>query len=31
MPPTKLLYLEDFNLLNFEAKVLDVLEENDSK
>src|SRR3989344_6152860 len=28
MPPTKLLYLEDFNLLNFEARVLDVLEEN---
>lgn len=28
MEPTKLLYLEDFNLLNREAKVIDVLEEN---
>ena len=28
MSPTKLLYLEDFNLLNFEARILDVLEEN---
>ena len=28
MEPTKLLYLEDFNLLNTEARIIDVLEEN---
>ena len=28
MTPTKLLYLEDFNLLTFEAAVVDALEEN---